>query len=392
MQAVSEERRIVVVGGGPAAKAAAGAYREAGGRGEVTIIAAEGRLPYERPPLSKEYLRGEMEIDELALESSKWYRSREINVVLGTRVSKLDLERGSMSSEDGRRWEFDLCLLATGAHPLLPDLAGVQRPQVHQIRTVGDSDRLADLDVASVLVLGSGFIGCEVAASLAMRGGDVTIASLEASPQVERLGEKVSERIAQWLEGHGVTMLAETELAEIASGAEGRLSVRFADGRSQDTEAVLAALGISRNTGLAEEAGVEVDGGVLVDEAMRSSHPRLLAAGDVAFAHNFAAGRRLRVEHWGEALNQGEVAGRTMAGVETGWGVAPGFWSTIGERTMKYAGWGDGWDEMIFEDGKGESFTAWYGRDREIVGVLAHDRDEDFELGRRLVRERAPWS
>ena len=198
VQAVSEERRIVVVGGGPAAKAAAGAYREAGGRGEVTIIAAEGRLPYERPPLSKEYLRGEMEIDELALESSKWYRSREIDVRAGDPRrrarprARIDVERGraSLRSSISACWR-------PARDPLLPDLAGVRRPQVHQIRTVGDSDRLADLDVASVLVLGSGFIGCEVAASLAMRGGDVTIASLEASPQVERLGEKVSERIAQ---------------------------------------------------------------------------------------------------------------------------------------------------------------------------------------------------
>ena len=164
-------------------------------------------------------------------------------------------------------------------------------------------------------------------------------------------------------------MLAETELAEIASGAEGRLSVRFADGRSQDTEAVLAALGIARNTGLAEEAGVAVDGGVLVDAAMALLPSAPTGRRGCRFCPQLAAGRRLRVEHWGEALNMGEVAGRTMAGVEAGWGVAPGFWSTIGERTMKYAGWGDGWDEMIFEDGKGESFAAWYGRDREIVGV-----------------------
>jgi 3-phenylpropionate/trans-cinnamate dioxygenase ferredoxin reductase subunit len=188
-----------------------------------------------------------------------------------------------------------------------------------------------------------------------------------------------------------VSILGEAELAEIVARSGGAVA-GFADGREQPADAVLLALGIARNSELGAAAGVAVDDGVLVDSAMVSSEPRLLAAGDVAFAANAAAGRRLRVEHWGEALNQGGVAGRTLAGQEASWDVAPGFWSTLGERTVKYAGWGDDWDEVRFEPGEGASFTAWYGRGGEIVGVLAHEHDEDYEEGKRLIEARAPWS
>jgi NADPH-dependent 2,4-dienoyl-CoA reductase/sulfur reductase-like enzyme len=216
------------------------------------------------------------------------------------------------------------------------------------------------------------------------------MATLERHPQVERLGEPVAERIAAWLEECGVTLLAEAELRAIAAEPGGAVA-RFEDGRAQEADAVVLALGVARNDALAAAAGVAVDDGVPVSAAMVSSHPRLLAAGDVAFAENPTAGRRLRVEHWGEALNQGEVAGRTLAGAEASWEVAPGFWSTLGERTLKYAGWGDGWDEIEFEPGAGESFVARYGRDGELVGVLAHDDDRAYEDGKSAIEERARW-
>jgi 3-phenylpropionate/trans-cinnamate dioxygenase ferredoxin reductase subunit len=382
---------IVVVGGGPAAKAAAGAYREAGGEDPVTILAAEHDLPYERPPLTKGYLSGESSRGDLALEASDWYPEHGIEVVLGATVAELDLERGEARADDGRAWAFERCLLASGARPLVPDLPGADGPDVRLVRTISDSEQLTALSGCEVLIAGSGFIGCEAAASLARRGARVTMATLEAAPQLGRLGEQASERLRAWLAELGVTLLAEAELAGIAAGSAGALA-RFGDGREREADAVVLALGIVRNDGLAAAAGVEVDDGVAVDAAMVSSDPRLLAAGDVACARNEAAGRRLRVEHWGEALSQGEVAGRTLAGAAASWRVAPGFWSTIGERTLKYAGWGDGWDEVRFEAGRDGSFAAWYGRDGELVGVLAHRRDEAYEEGKRRIEERSPWS
>ncbi len=381
---------VVIVGGGPAAQAAASAYREAGAGAPVTILAAERELPYERPPLTKEYLRGESSRGDLALEPAGWYREQGIEVELGAVVAELDLEAGEARAEDGRAWRFERCLLATGARPLAPDLPGADGPDVRLIRTVADSEQLAALTGSRLLIVGSGFIGCEAAVSMALRGAAVTMATLEQSPQVERLGEAVSERLVAWLEECGVSLLTGAKLVEIGTEPGGAVA-RFEDGREHEADAALLALGISRNDGLAEAAGVEVDGGVLVDESMVSSHPRLLAAGDVAFARNGAAGRRLRVEHWGEARAQGEIAGRTLAGEEAGWDVTPGFWSTLGGRTLKYAGWGDGWDEVRFEPGEGESFTASYGRDGGLVAVLTHGDDGAYEKGKRAIEERARW-
>lgn len=387
-----EGHGIAIVGGGPAAQAAAAAYREAGGEEPLRIIAGEPELPYERPPLTKDYLRGELSArGDLLLEHAGWYRQHRIDVELGVEVAALDLEAGEARAADGRAWGFERCLLATGARPLVPEILGADGPDVRFVRRIADSEALRGLAESTVLLVGSGFIGCEAAASLAMLGAEVTMATLEPSPQLERLGAEASGRIRGWLEGQGVKLLPEASLIEIAAEPGGALA-RFEDGREARADAVVLALGITRNVELAAAAGVAVEDGVLVDAAMTSSDPRLLAAGDVAAAENAAAGRRLRVEHWGEALNMGAVAGRALAGEEAAWDVAPGFWSTIGERTLKYSGWGDGWDEVRFEAGEGGGFVARYGRDGQLVGVLAHDDDEAYERGRREVEERAPWS
>jgi 3-phenylpropionate/trans-cinnamate dioxygenase ferredoxin reductase subunit len=388
---MSSAESILIVGGGPAGQAAAAGYRKAGGDGRVTILAAEPNFPYERPPLTKDYLRGETVQGDLLVESPSWYAAHEIDLIRGATVAAIDVDRGLATTEDEREWKFEHCLLATGASPVVPDVPGADGHLVHKIRTIAHADRLTGAGSRRPLVVGSGFIGCEAAFSLAMRGAEVTIASMEAGPQVERLGEEVSERLAGWLEQQGIEFLAEAKLAAIA-GEDGTARAEFEDGRSREADAVLLALGISRNDRLAAEAGLEVDEGVPTDAAMRTANPRLLAAGDVAFADNAAAGRRLRVEHWGEALNQGEVAGLTLAGKPAAWNAAPGFWSVLGKRTVKYSGWGDGWDEVRFE-GSGEGpFAAWYGRDGELVGVITHKRDDDYERGRKLIEERAAWS
>jgi len=386
-----ERPEIVIVGGGPAAHAAAAAYRDAGGDLEVRILTAELELPYERPPLTKEYLRGESSPGDLLLANPDWYRERRIAVECDATVAELDLERGEARCADGRTWGFDRCLLASGARPVLPKVPGADGPDVRTVRTIVDSEQLRALAQGSVVVVGSGFVGCEAAATLAMLGAEVTVATLESSPQVERLGEEASARVASWLDEVGVDLLAEADLAEISVEPGGSL-VRFEDGREARSDAVVLALGISRNDELAVAAGVRVDDGVLVDAAMVSSDPRLLACGDVAAAQNSAAGRRLRVEHWGEALNMGRVAGHTLAGREANWDAAPGFWSSIGGRTLKYVGWGDGWDEVSFRPGAGGSFVARYGREGELVGVLAHDDDASYERGRSEVEARAEWS
>jgi 3-phenylpropionate/trans-cinnamate dioxygenase ferredoxin reductase subunit len=386
---MSDESRILIVGGGPAAQAAASAYREAGGAGPLTILAAEHELPYERPPLTKDYLRGETRRDELAIEPAKWYFDRDIDLRRGVEVTALDLDAGRATTAAGEVHGFDRVLLATGARPTVPPVPGADGPGVHYIRTVVDSSQLAGHSGEDVLVVGSGFIGCEAAASLALRGTEVTMATLEPGPQAERLGEEVSGRIRGWLEDCGVTLEPEATLSEIVTTDSVR--VRFEDGRERRVGAVLLAIGVDRNDELAVAAGVEVDDGVPVDAAMVSADERLLAAGDVAVARNATAERSLRVEHWGEALNMGAVAGTTLAGGGAVWRAVPGFWSTIGEHTLKYAGWGGGFDEVRFEAGEDGAFVARYGRDGEIVGIVAHEDDEAYEEGRAKIEERAAW-
>ncbi|HEX3735916.1 MAG TPA: FAD-dependent oxidoreductase [Solirubrobacterales bacterium] len=386
-------QRIVIVGGGPAAQAAAGAYREAGGAGAVTILAREADPPYERPPLTKDFLRGESGREALPLADAAWYAERGIELRTGVEVGELDLGAAAVRTADGAELPFDRVLLATGAEPLVPPIPGADGPAVQTVRRIGDSERLAELgDGDRALVVGSGFIGCEAAASLAMRGAAVRMATLEAAPQAQRLGPEAAAEIAGWLDDLGVEVIAESELESVGGAGDRAARARFSGGEEVVVDRVLLALGVERSDDLAAAAGIAVDDGIQVDAAMATADPRVLAAGDVAFAFNASAGRRLRVEHWGEALNMGEVAGKTMAGAEASWDVAPGFWSTIGEQTIKYVGWGDGWDELRFESGEEGAFACWYGRDGELVGVAAHLDDAAYERGRELIEERAAWS
>ena len=343
------------MGGGPAALATARAYRAAGGDGDVTLVTAEAMIPYQRPPLSKEFLRGELSEDELPIEPPEWYADQDVK--LRTDVVT-HLRPGEVALRD-EALRFDACVLATGSEPVRLPLPG----DALVLRSLADARLLREraADATSATVIGSGFIGCEAAASLALRGLDVTLASDETLPQVQRLGQEAGRRIAGFLEDLGVTL----RLGEPA--------------RSLPDGLVLMAAGVKPR---GELAG---DGRITVDEHMRSAHENVFAAGDVAFAHNASAGRHLRVEHWGEALNMGEVAGRTIAGAEARWDVAPGFWTTIGEHTLKYAAWGDGFDEARVVDHGGGAWTIWYGRDGVTVGVLTHERDEDYESGRERV-------
>jgi NAD(P)H-nitrite reductase large subunit len=386
------EERIVIVGGGPAGQAAAAAYRDAGGAGTVTILAGEADPPYERPPLTKDFLRGESGRDALPLVEPSWYEERGIELRTGAAVTELELGGPTVRTSD-EELPFDRVLLATGADPLVPPIPGADREEVQTVRRIADSERLRELGRGErALVAGSGFIGCEAAASLAQRGVGVTMATLEELPQVERLGREVGERIAEWLGVLGVEILAEAELAEIGPAGDRSARARFDDGHEEVADRILLSLGVRRNDGLAAAAGLTVAEGIEVDATMTTADPRVLAAGDVAFAFNATAGRRLRVEHWGEALNMGAVAGRTLAGAEASWDVAPGFWSQIGERTIKYVGWGDGWDELRFEPGEEGAFACWYGKDGELVGVASHLDDAAYERGRELIEERARWS
>ena len=380
---------LVVIGGGPAGHSAAAAYRDNGGNGPVVIISADDHLPYQRPPLSKDYLRGESGEDDLPLEPASFYAEQRIDVWLGDPVVALSLDDRAVRTESGRTGNFDVCVLATGCEPAMLPVPGGNHPEVLRLRFLdqGRVLRRRAADARSAVVIGSGFIGCEAAASLAARGLDVTVIASDELPQLGRLGRSAAQRLAGWLTDAGVRLVGGTDIEAIESGT----AVKTVDGRTFTADLVLSAAGVEPRGNLAAEAGLPTEGGrVLVDEQMRTADPRVFACGDVALARNAAAGRRLPVEHWGEALRMGEIAGANAAGGSVEWDDVPGFWSEIGGRTLKYHAWGDGFDGDDLDQHEDGSFTVWYSRDGAVVGVLTHNRDEDYERAADLITRGAP--
>ena len=381
-----EHADLLVVGGGPAALACATAYRERGGVGSVVLLSEDNTLPYFRPALSKEYLRGEIDESDIALENSRTYRERDIEVRLSATVISLDGNGRSVTLADGTFLTYGSCVLATGAVPATLPVPGADDPKIGYLRSLDSARELvaAASRISSAVVVGSGFIGCEAAASLSRLGVRVTVVSKEELPQQTRLGAAAGQRIAGWLAEEGVQLIGGVSVEAIE---EARL-VRLDEGEPVSADLVLVAAGIRPRSELAGSAGARVhEGRVVVDEWMRSSMTRLLAAGDVAYPYNTGAGRHLAVEHWGEALAMGTIAGATAAGADEQWARVPGFWSMIGDHVVKYAAWGDGYDEARMENHRDDGFTIWYLADGIVVGVLTHNADSNYERGRELVEQ-----
>jgi 3-phenylpropionate/trans-cinnamate dioxygenase ferredoxin reductase subunit len=383
------QKPLVIIGGGPAGLEAARAYRNVGADGEVILVSADAYLPYNRPPLSKDFLRGESDESELPIEEDGFYEANDIDVRLSTTAHELHRGQHRLTLSDGTDLEFGTCILATGATPTSLPAPGADGPGILYLRSRRDARQLrqAATSSRSSVVVGSGFIGCEAAASLAHRGLAVTLVTMEDLPQVNRLGSAAGERLRGWLEDEGVTLRLGVKVAEVQGGR----FIRLSDGTTAEGDLILMAGGVRPAAALAASSGLDMaEDRVKVDSDMRSSDRDVLAAGDVAFALNTAAGRHVAVEHWGDAVAMGRVAGETAAGRQAAWGEVPGFWSTIGDRTLKYAAWGDGFDHTQFvEHGEG-GFTIWYEHNDVAVGVLTHEADDDYVLGKELIGKHRP--
>lgn len=399
---MSERFDLLIVGGGPAGFAAARGYRDAGGGGEVGIVADEQRMPYRRPPLTKELLRGDAGEEDLPLEDERWLSDHSVRLLCG-RATSLDASARTVVLAGGRELTYRSCVLAPGAEPKRLPIPGADDPGVRVVRSLDhvrellrrlgggpDGQPRSSADDVPVVVIGSGFIGCEIAASLRFRGHPVAMVSDEQAPNEARLGPEAANELSRWLADDGVDLhLGEAVERIERHGAS--FEVVAGEGRLRAAVVVMAA-GVAPRSELAVAAGVALeDGAIPVSGAMRSERPGLLAAGDVCLALNPTAGRRLRVEHWGEALAQGEVAGRSAAGDQAVWHAVPGFWSTIGRHTIKYVAWGDGFDATNFQRHADGGFTARYGRDGRLVGVLTYRADADYERGRELIAAGARW-
>lgn len=375
---------LVICGGGPAGHAAARAYREAGATGSVLLVSADDRLPYARPPLSKGYLRGETSDEKLALDDADWYRARDIDVRLETPARGLDPAARRLVLGAGEQVEYGWLVLATGADPAPLPVPGGDDPAILLLRRPADSKRIrAAGDAGSVTVIGSGFIGCEAAASLALRRADVRLVGEEELPQQSLLGTDAGTRIAGWLRDLGVELVLGAAVERIEDGR----TVTLAGGRQLSADTLVAGAGIVPNSALGAAAGLELEEDrIPCDAAMRTAADGVLVAGDAAFALNDGAGRRLVVQHWGEAERMGEVAGRTAAGIADAWDQPPGFWSGIGRHTLKHVAWGDGHDTAhLMEQSGPDAFAVLYGRDGTLVGALTSERDEVYEQAAPLI-------
>ncbi len=375
---------MVVVGSGPAGVSAAEAFRQHNPDDPIRIITDDPALPYARPPLSKEFLRGDAEPADTELHPAAWFDERSIELVQAVGVEAIDVA-GRYLTADGKHYSYRWLVLACGAKPSPFPVPGGEAAL--QLRSLADAQLLREAAVkaGSAVVIGAGFIGCEAAASLAMRGVTTTLVAPDPVPQAKRLGEEAGERIKRLLGDSGVRYAGSVSVDSLAEGA-----VRLDDGNTLTCDLVIAATGVEPQSALASAAGIETsDGRIVVDAHMRTSAENIYAAGDVALAYNSLAGRPVAVEHWQDAVAQGEIAGAAAAGQTREWDAVPGFWTTIGEATLKYHAWGDGFDRARFVD-HGDGFTVWYERDRAAVGVLTLDADEDYDRGEELIQRKSP--
>jgi len=390
------EQRYVVVGAGLAGAKAVEAIREAGGEGPVTLVGEEPDRPYERPPLSKDLLLGKKDREVAFVHPAEWYAGRDVDLRTGTRATGLDRDTRVVELADGKRVRYDRLLLATGSSPRRLDVPGADLDGIAYLRRLDQAESLRDMlrRGGSVVVVGGGWIGLEVAAAARHHGAEVTIVEPQPTPLHGVLGSEVGEAFARLHRDHGVEVRT-GEGVERIEGSGGRVTgVRTSSGAVLPADLVVVGVGVRPNTELAEAAGLAVDNGVLVDEQLRTSDPAIFAAGDVANAAHPLLGARLRVEHWANASNQGAAAGRSMVGAGEPYAKLPYFYTDQYALSMEYHGHASGRDQVVLRgrplDGPEEGgwFAFWLRGGQVHAGMNVNDWEAAGEI-KRLVRERA---
>ena len=385
---MSDQQTFVIVGGGLAGAKAAETLRAEGFDGRVVLVGAEPSRPYERPPLSKEYLRGEAGREKVYVHDEGFYADQDIDLRPGRRATSLDPSGRELALDDGERLRFDRLLLATGAEPRRLPVPGANLPGVHYLRTVEDSDALrARLDAGGrAVVVGAGWIGCEVAASARQRGLEVTVVEPLSLPLERVLGPEMGAFFRDVHADHGVEMLLGTGV-EAFEGGEAVERVRTSDGRELACDFVVVGVGVAPRTELAEQAQISVDDGVLADELLRTSVPEILAAGDVA-NHRHPMLGRVRVEHWFNALEQGPAAARTMLGGSEPYDRLPYFFSDQYDVGMEYAGLAAERDRVVVRGDVGaREFIAFWLRENRVVAGMNVNVWDVTDAIQRLIRD-----
>lgn len=381
---------FLLIGGGMASAHCAAELRKRGAEGSILLAGREPEPPYERPPLSKEYLRGEGSREDAHVNPSGWYEENEVELLTGVNAMSLDPAARTAQLQGGEEVGFDKALLATGAMVNILRVEGAGNEGIHYLRAFGNSDAIrADAEAAEhVVLIGGSYIGCEVAASLSAKGVKCTIVTMEDVALSRTFGEDAGRWFQAKLEEHGVTFHGGEELE--AFEGDGRVkAVLTKSGRAVECDAVVVGAGVRPDAMLAQRAGLEVDDGIVCDAKLATSAAGVYAAGDCCSYDSVVHGRRLRVEHWDVAMQQGRHAAGNMLGDERDYDVVPYFFSDLADwASLEYVGPAAAWDEEVWRgDRDGGEFSVWYLKDGRVAGALSVGRSADLAEARRLLAD-----
>lgn len=381
---------FVIVGAGLAGGGAVATLRQEGFEGGIVLIGAEPQPPYERPPLSKEYLRGESPFENALLQPAGFYEENDIETRFGVRVTRVDSAERMVQLDSGEHVTYDRLLVATGGRNRRLPIQGLEG--IYDLRTVDDARRIrADITPGrKAVVVGMGFIGSEVAASLRQSGVEVAVVDRNEVPLRRVLGEEVGRVIGDIHRDEGVSMILEDRVASF-EGAGRVERVTTERGRRIECDFVVVGLGTEPVTDLLAGTGASIDNGVVVDEYLRTNVEGIYAAGDIANQYHPVFERNIRVEHWQNALNQGPAAARNMLGRDEPYGEIPWFWSDQYEHNLQYAGFHTEWDELIVRGSMEErNFVAFYRKDERVLAAVAIGRGKDLRRSMPLIRGQQP--
>ncbi len=391
---MSDARTFVIVGGGLAGARAAEALRSEGFEGRVVLFGDEPMRPYERPPLSKDLLRGESDFDAAAVHEVSFYEQHAIELRTGTKVAAIEPSASAVVTSAEERIRFDALLLATGSAPRRLEVPGAELEGIRYLRTLADAETLRpELSPGRrVAVIGSGWIGAEVAACAQQLGASVALIGRTGTPLEHVLGPEVGAVYRDLHASHGVELHMHSEVATIV-GSERVDAVQLTDGSTIEADLVVAGLGATPRIELASMAELAIDDGVIVDRFLRAGSSNIYAAGDIANVP-YPDGKRIRLEHWSAALHQGPVAARNMLGAEEPYTEQPYFFSDQWDLGMEYRGHATGWDRVAFRgDPASNEFLAFWLKDsRVLAGMNANIWDQGDQIaalvGRTVDRAR----
>jgi 3-phenylpropionate/trans-cinnamate dioxygenase ferredoxin reductase subunit len=384
------KQTFVIVGASLAGAKAAQELREREFDGRVVLIGTEGERPYERPPLSKDYLRGESDRDKAHVHAADYYEQHDIELMTGTTVTAIDPDGSQVTLDDGRTLAYDKLLLSTGSEPRPSTAPGAELDGIYYLRTLADCDVLRRKldDSGRVAVVGAGWIGSEFAASARQLGLEVTVIDPLTLPNERIFGAEIGSFYRDVHVKHGVEMLLDQGL-EAFEGDGAVARVRTTAGKVVECDFAVVGIGITPRVKLAADAGLEVDNGIVANERLETSAPGIFVAGDVANAWHPFYEQNLRVEHWANALNQGPAAARAMLGDDVSYDRIPYFFSDQYDVGMEYSGYATSWDQVVFRGDRdaGEFIAFWLADGRVVGGMNVNVWDVNQHV-QELIRSR----